>query len=1031
MRHFVALTAAVSCIVLTWCACALALDPSLDISQYAHSAWKVRDGFAKGEIPAIAQTPDGYLWLGTRFGLLRFDGVRNVPWHPPGNQRLPSSEIFSLLATRDGTLWIGTFKGLATWKDGKLTQYPDLAESYIFKILQDHEGTVWVGSALSRVGGKLCAIRKSGLQCYGEGGSLGRGVIGLYEDRKGNLWVGVETGLWRWTPGPPKFYALAGEPDGIRALSEDTDGTLLVGLKAGIYRFVDGKTEALSLPHVVGQPRIYGMVRDRDGGLWIGTVSHGLIHLHNGRTDVFGPADGLSGDHVLSLFEDHEGTIWAATLNGLDRFRDFAVATLTTNQGLSSSVAVSTLADKDGSVWINTLGGLDRWNDGQIKTYGPGSDKRTRKRDDAATSLFQDDHGRVWVATFGGIGYLEKGKFIPISSVPGGNVLSIVQGRRGYIWVANETLGLFRLSPRGEVLQIPWAALGHKDHASILAPDSQAGIWIGFFLGGIAYISPNGQIRASYTATDGLGEGRISSLQFDHDGTLWTSTEEGGLSRLKNGRMATLNSKNGLPCDTVNWVVEDNDRSFWLYTACGLVRISRSELDAWAASVDQNTDAKRTIQVTVFDSFDGVRSLPRSGHYSPQVAETPDGRIWFLPEDGVSIVDPRHLHSNKLPPPVHIEQITADHKTYQATPDSDGSVRLPPLIRDIQIDYTALSLVAPEKVLFRYKLEGWDRDWQDAGTRRQALYSNLPPRTYTFRVMACNNSGVWNETGSSLEFSVLPAFYQTTWFRIVCVFGFVALLWGIYQLRVQHMQRQFNIALDARVNERTRIARELHDTLLQNFHGLMFQFQAASNLMLRRPDEAKQSLDDAIIETKKALHESREAIQDLRSEPIATGNLAEFLMSMSPELTGSDTNEPPPVFDLIEEGERQTLSSTVSKEICRIALELLRNAYQHSHAQRIEAEIRYGESMFRLRIRDDGKGIEPKVLKEGGRLGHWGLRGVRERADRIGARLDLWSEPGQGTEVQLLLPTSVAYQNSNDSFRAKLVRKLKSNASRS
>ena|GEM_PF-1749409 len=239
------------------------------------------------------------------------------------------------------------------------------------------------------------------------------------------------------------------------------------------------------------------------------------------------------------------------------------------------------------------------------------------------------------------------------------------------------------------------------------------------------------------------------------------------------------------------------------------------------------------------------------------------------------------------------------------------------------------------------------------------------------------------------------------------------------------------LRLEERVGERTRIARDLHDTLLQNFHGLMFQFQAASNLMLRRPDEAKKSLDDVIVETKKAIAESRDAIQGLRSEPIAKGNLAKLIASTSRELAEANANEHQPVFDLIEEGERRTLSPTVSDDICRTALELMRNAYQHAHARRIEAEIRYGDSMFRLRIRDDGQGIEPKVLKEGGRLGHWGLRGIRERADQIGARLEVWSEPGKGTEVQLLVSAAIAYESFRDSYRATLVQKVKGHAKRS
>jgi len=310
-------------------------------------------------------------------------------------------------------------------------------------------------------------------------------------------------------------------------------------------------------------------------------------------------------------------------------------------------------------------------------------------------------------------------------------------------------------------------------------------------------------------------------------------------------------------------------------------------------------------------------------------------------------------------------------------------------------------------------------------------YRNLSPGSYHFSVNATDTDGVWSDAVAATEFTILPAFYQTQWFRSLCVILFLATLAGLYQLRLRQLARQYNMRLEERVSERTRIARELHDTLLQSFHGLMFQVQAASNLMLRRPDEAKRSLDDAIDETKKALAESRDAIQGLRSEPIAKGNLAELLMSTSRELADANGSEDQPVVDLIEEGERRTLSPTVSNDISRIALELMRNAYQHAHAHRIEAEIRYGDSMFRLRIRDDGQGIEPKVLKEGGRLGHWGLRGVRERADRIGARLEVWSEPGNGTEVQLLVPAAIAYESFHDSYRAKLVQKVKSRAKRS
>ena len=389
------------------------------------------------------------------------------------------------------------------------------------------------------------------------------------------------------------------------------------------------------------------------------------------------------------------------------------------------------------------------------------------------------------------------------------------QDTAGNLWVANEPVGLLRISPQNEVREIPWAGLGHKEHASVVAADRrQGGLWIGFFLGGIAYFS-DGQVRASYTTTDGLGAGRVSDFRFDDDGTLWVSTE-GGLSRLKNNRVATLTRKNGLPCDAVHWAMEGDDRSLWLYTACGLVRIARSDLDAWVA------DPNRTIQATVFDSSDGVRSLSSPGHYHPQVAKTPDGKLWFLPWDGVSVIDPHHIPFNKLPPPVHIEQVTADRKTYWQNLSGDASSshpRLPPLVRDLTIDYTALSLVVPEKVRFRIKLEGQDKDWRELVNVRHVEYTNLPPKHYRFRVLASNNSGVWNEVGDSLDFDIPPAWYQTNWFRLACVAAFLAMIWGIYLLRVRQLAAQFNMRLEERVAERTRIARDLHDTLLQSFQG--------------------------------------------------------------------------------------------------------------------------------------------------------------------------------------------------------------------
>src|SRR5271165_4447495 len=993
-------------IVLACCAWASALDPSLDISQYAHTAWKVRDGLAKGTIYSIAQTPDGYLWLGTEFGLLRLDGVRAVPWQPPGDQHLPAGRVFSLLVARDGTLWIGA-KGLASWKDGKLTQYPELTDQFILRLLEDREGAVWIGS-VGTPAGRLCAIRKGSLHCFGDDGRLGHSVIGLYEDSRGNLWAGVKDGLWRWKPGSPKFYSLRGEPDGIQAIGGDADGALLVGWKGGIYRVVDGKTETHSVLGTSRQFRANKILRDRDGGLWIGTSDRGLVHVHQGNVDVFSQADGLSGDDVAALFQDHEGNVWISTVEGLDRFRDFAVPTFTVKQGLSKNIVGSVLADKDGSVWLGTYGGLNRWDHGEITIPPTGSAKRDGELNGShPNSLFQDDRGRVWVSTSRELGYLENGRFTSIKGVPGGNVPSIAQDTAGNVWVANQAVGLFRISPQNDVRQIPWSDLEHKDNAEVLAADRrQGGLWIGFFLGGLAYVS-DGKVRASYTAADGLGPGRVSGLRFDDDGTLWVSTE-GGLSRLKNNRVATLTSRNGLPCDTVHWMMEDNAHSVWLYMACGLVRVARSELDAWAAAVDKTQDTSLPIRVTVFDSSDGVRSLFAPGNYHPQVAKSTDGKMWFLPWDGVSVIDPRHLAFNQLPPPVHIEQVIADGKSY----DASSGLRLPPLVRDLDIDYTGLSFVAPEKVLFRYKLEGWDRDWQSVGNRRQAFYTNLAPGHYRFRVTACNNSGVWNEAGTFLDFSIAPAYWQTNWFRVLCVAAFLTLVWAAFRLRLRQVARQFEMTLEARVGERTRIARDLHDTLLQSFHGLLLRFQAVDNVLPERPAEAKQRLESAIDQAAQAITEGRDAVQGLRSSTLETNDLAEAIGTLAKELATNVTGPTVPAFRLDIGGAPQSLHPILRDEVYRIGGEALRNAFRHAEAGRIEVEIQYEDKRFRVRVRDDGKGIEPKFLNEDGRPGHFGLHGMRERAKLVGGKLTVWSDVAAGTEVELTIPASIAYAGS-------------------
>ena len=368
---------------------------------------------------------------------------------------------------------------------------------------------------------------------------------------------------------------------------------------------------------------------------------------------------------------------------------------------------------------------------------------------------------------------------------------------------------------------------------------------------------------------------------------------------------------------------------------------------------------------------------------------------------------------------VHIEQVIADGKGY----DASSGLHLPPLVRDLAIGYTGLNFVAPEKVFFRYKLEGWDRDWQNAGNRRYAFYTNLAPRHYRFRVIASNNGRVWNEQGTSLDFSIAPTYYQTRWFQLSCVAALMVLLWVLYQLRLRQLARQFNLRLEERVNERTRIARDLHDTLLQSFHGSLLRFQTASELFPTRPAAAKQTLDSAIEQAAQAITEGRDAVQGLRSSTVVTNDLALAINTLGEELAGGETNPNAAEFHVGVEGTPRDLHPILRDEVYRIAGEAMRNAFKHAQAQRIEVEIRYDERQFRLRVRDDGKGIDSK-LNDDERPGHYGMRGMRERAKLLGGKLTVWSEVETGTEVELSIPAANAYATADGRRRSWLAERF-------
>ena len=1000
---------------------AWAVNPNVRMSQYGHTAWRIQDGFFNGAPYSIAQTADGYLWIGGANGLMRFDGVRFDPWPPPG-RHLSSPVVARVLPARDGSLWIGTTRGLNHWANQDLINYSSYANAVTGPMVEEQNGTIWVLRAgISDENGPICQVTGMTMRCYGKADGIPEEPYSsLIRDSAGDFWLGGSTSLTRWRPGSFQTYHLSGlksngGQSGVCALSSKPDESLWVGMCVpgpglGLQQFSQGAWKPLVVPGFDSSTlQVLTLFLDRQNALWVGTVGQGIYRIYGREVEHFDTSEGLSGDAIYGFFEDRESNVWVATDKGLDCFRDLQITTFSARDGLNTPAVGSVQAMRDGAIWIGGINALDILGPGvgqdRVRSIQKGKDLPGSQ----VTSLFEDHAGQHWVGINNTLDIYENGRFTRITrrdGSPTGMIVGITEDVDNNLWVLSfgPPRMLIRIFDRKvqEELFVPQIPM-----ASSLVADPRGGVWLGLYNGDLARYQHG---RVETFPFEHPPNSQVNQVLLSSDGSVLGATTF-GLIGWSSGKQGTLSARNGLPCDGVNGLAEDGSGAVWLYMQCGLVEIARTDLQRWWAEPDVR------FQPRVFDVFDGFQSGNRAPFESKAV-RTQDGRLWFANAAVLQMIDATHLAGNLIAPPVHVEQVIADRKSYSAL----GDVHLPARTRNMEIDYTALSFAVPQRVRFRYRLEGRDTDWQEPGARRQAFYTDLRPGTYRFHVIACNNDGVWNNDGATLNFSVAAAWYQTNWFRFSIAAALLLALWGIYQLRLLQLAHQFNIRLEERVGERTRIARELHDTLLQNLHGLMLQFQAASNMFEKSPAEARQALKNALASTEHAITESQDAIQDLRFERTAE-SLAESLTLAGDELANSiNGSGNSPAFVVIVEGERRNLSPAIQVEVYRIAREVLRNAFRYSEAHQIEAEIRYDDGEFRLRIRDNGKGIDAKILEEGRRLGHWGLPGLRERADKIGARLDLWSRPGTGTEVQIAVPGGVAYE-ARDRSRFRLFKK--------
>ncbi len=762
-----------------------ALDPDQRISQYAHTAWRVRDGAFAGTPSAITQTTDGYVWIGTLAGLLRFDGVRFVPFAPPGGKHLPSPAVISLLGATDGSLWIGTARGLAQWKNGELVDFPETA-GRVNSIYEDREGTIWMARSRTRAGA-VCKVTESVAKCYGPNDGVPPYAGTLIGDNFGYLWIGTSTALVRWKSGSSTSYELPGLKSnialaGINALAAAPDGSVWAGIAnsgrgLGLQQWVNGTWRTLVTTTLDSSTlNVYALWLDRHNALWIGTEGKGIYRVHDGKVDHFRSADGLSSDTTQVFFEDREGNLWVVTAEGVDCFREIPVVNFSVHEGLSDDNVGSILAARDGTVWIGNRGALDILRGNAVSSIRP-KDGLPGNR---VTSLFEDHAGRLWVGLDNGLFVYEHGRFTPIRRRDGGAigvVAGMIEDVDRSIWALvvrtgpGNAMGLVQIQDgRFATEEIADERLGIPDS---LAADPEGGLWLGLLKGGLARYR-NSQLQVFPLKNTNAQVLQVLAIS---DGSVLAATTDGLVER-RGETEYTLDHLNGLPCDRIYAMVADKHSDLWLYAQCGLIKIKSDDLQRWR----EHPDVK--IRFDLFDTFDGAQ--PYLPPFRPVVTRSNDGRLWFANDTVAQMIDPDRELRNPIPPPVHIEDVIADRKTY--SPQS--GLHLPALTRDLEIDYTALSFVVPRKVQFQYKLEGYDRDWQDAGTRRQAFYNNLPPRNYTFRVKACNNSGVWNEAGASLDFSVAPAYYQTNWFRLSCVAVFIALLWTFHRLRVQQLKSQ-------------------------------------------------------------------------------------------------------------------------------------------------------------------------------------------------------------------------------------------------
>jgi signal transduction histidine kinase/ligand-binding sensor domain-containing protein len=951
-------------------------------ASYHFAAWTVGEGLPQNSVNSILQTRDGYLWLTTSDGLVRYDGVRFVVFNRSNSAGIVSNRFRALYEDGDGALWAGTDDGGVTvLRDGRFTTYTTkdgLPDDLVLALAGDGAGD-------------LLAFTKSGPARW-DGGrfkpfSPGTGFWNAFASRRGGFWYVDKGGLHKLDARGVTDTQSDGLPAGpVTTIYEDSRGDVWVGTRPGtLARLREGKFTTYGEGDGLPKAYVSAVFEDKRGGVLFGTDGGGLFRFDGeGFTTLVEPTE-QTAKKIVSIYEDREGNVWTGTVNnGLNRLTRNVVTVLSEREGLSDNYIYPILEGRDGAVWVGTwLKGLFRYEGGVFTDYG----QVTGVRFGLVTALHEDGEGRLWVATGGRVGWIKEGRYTPLEVFTGPVVQVIAEDRAGRVWLGTKG-GLYSYAG-GELRRFTTGDGLADDEVTDLLEGRDGALWVATW-GGLSRM--DGDRFNSFREADGLSGNHVRTLHEDADGSLWVGTYDSGLTRLKGGRFTRYTTADGLFSNGVFRILEDDAGNFWMSSNRGIFRVSRRQLDGFAEG------RLRSVTSFPYGREDGLTNTECNGGKQPAGVRTRDGRLWFPTQGGVAIIDPTAVTQNPLPPPVVVEETLLDR---EAAPFADG-LRVEPGKENLEIKYTGLSFVKPEGVTFRYRLEGVDRDWVEAGARRTAYYSHLPPGEYTFTVVAANSDGVWNERGTSLRVVVVPPFYRTWWFYTAAFVFAAGLVAFSFERRVAHLKRgraaqeAFSRQLiGSQESERKRIAAELHDSIGQSL--AIIKNRAA--LSLSQPEDherALEQLDEISDAAAHAIEEVREIAYNLR--PLQLDQLG-LKMSIESMLKKASTAEGLQVSYDIDE-----IDGAFAKDqeinLYRIVQECVGNVVKHAGAKSASVTIRRDGREIVLTVRDDGKGFAADGAAGNGRRG-FGMLNVAERARMLGGQATVQSAPGQGTTVQV------------------------------